>query len=111
MAAPLLSLAVTAASQPGMLDCLRPSFGLLFEQLSKTGEVVSTVQVMVLVQLAVFRQSWVEVWRGGREWTQRLTASSLAQVTMAAPQLSLAVTPASQTGTLAGLQPGFVLLV
>jgi hypothetical protein len=43
-------------------------------------------------------------------WTQPLTASLLAQVTVAEPQVSLAVTPASQPGTLAGLQPRFVLV-
>jgi hypothetical protein len=61
VADPQLSLAVTPALQPGMLVGLQPRFVLLFEQLSKLGGVVSSVQVMVLVQFAVFRQSSVAV--------------------------------------------------
>jgi hypothetical protein len=110
VAEPQLSLAVTPALQPGMLVGLQPRFVLLFEQLSNVGGVVSTVQVTVLVHVAVFRQSSVAVYIRVRVWTQPLTASSLAQVTVAEPQLSLAVTPVSQTGTLAGLQPRFVLV-
>jgi hypothetical protein len=109
VAGPQLSMAVIVVLQVGSTVGLQPSSVLPGVQFSNTGGVVSTVHVAVRVHVVVLRQTSRAVYTNVRVVTQPLVASVDAHVTVAGPQLSVAVMVVRQIGSVVGLQPSGVL--
>src|SRR5262249_17569463 len=101
VAGPQSSVAVTPVSQPGMIVGLQPrsrSAG----QLTNVGGFKSSTHVNFCTQVASFSQPSFAVYVIVRVWTQPTASSTNANVTVAGPQSSVAVTPGSPVGIVVG---------